>query len=87
MSALCVKAGDDLKRIVGTRWALVYLVLGSLETTGDVEAKWADLEPEPVDVPAAYCLMNGVWYKVKQGVKGLLVRRIEVGRGSSTAGL
>jgi hypothetical protein len=40
-----------------------------------VEAgKWSALEPEPVDVPAAYALMNGVWYRVKQGVRGLLVR-------------
>jgi hypothetical protein len=38
------------------------------------EGKWAALEPEPVDVPAAYALMNGVWYRVKQGVRGLLVR-------------
>jgi hypothetical protein len=40
-----------------------------------VEAgKWSMLEPELVDVPAAYALMNGVWYRVKQGVRGLLVR-------------
>ena len=40
-----------------------------------VEAgKWAALGPEPVDVPAAYALINGVWYMVKQGVRGLLVR-------------
>ena len=38
------------------------------------EGKWAALEPEQVDVPAAYALMNGVWYRVKQGVRGLLVR-------------
>ena len=38
------------------------------------EGKWSMLEPEPVDVPAAYALMNGVWYRVKQGVRGLLVR-------------
>ena len=42
-----------------------------------VEAgKWAALEPEPVDVTAAYALMNGVWYRVKQGVRGLLVRTL-----------
>ena len=35
---------------------------------------WSALEPEPVEVPAAYALMNGVWYMVKQGVRGLLVR-------------
>jgi len=40
-----------------------------------VEAgKWSALEPEPVDVPATYAYMNGVWYMVKQGVRGLVVR-------------
>jgi len=38
------------------------------------EGKWSAMEPESVDIPAAYALMNGVWYKVKQGMKGLLVR-------------
>jgi hypothetical protein len=27
-----------------------------------------------VVIPASYGLMNGVWYKVKQGMRGLLVR-------------
>jgi hypothetical protein len=40
-----------------------------------VEAgRWAALSPEPVDIPAAYGLMNGVWFRVKQGMRGLLVR-------------
>ena len=40
-----------------------------------VEAgRWAFAEAEPVEVPGAYALMNGVWYRVKQGVRGLLVR-------------
>lgn len=40
-----------------------------------VEAgRWAAMEPEEVDIPAGCGLMNGVWYKVKQGMKGLLVR-------------
>jgi hypothetical protein len=34
---------------------------------------WSALSPEPVDIPASYGLMNGVWYKVKQGMQGLLV--------------
>jgi len=38
------------------------------------DGKWAAMEPESVDIPVAYALMNGVWYKVKQGMKGLLVR-------------
>jgi hypothetical protein len=40
-----------------------------------VEAgRWAALEPEPVEIPATYGLMNGVWFRVEQGVRGLLVR-------------
>ncbi|MFO0847294.1 MAG: hypothetical protein U0871_01865 [Gemmataceae bacterium] len=39
-----------------------------------VEAgRWAALCPEPVTVPAAYCYTGGVWYRVKEGVQGLLV--------------
>jgi hypothetical protein len=38
------------------------------------EGKWSALAPEPVDIPATYGLMNGVWFRVKQGMKGLLVR-------------
>ena len=36
--------------------------------------KWTALEPEPVSIPASYGLMNGVWFRVKQGMRGLLVR-------------
>lgn len=40
-----------------------------------VEAgKWAGVEPEPVEVPAAYALMNRVWFKVKRGLRGLVVQ-------------
>lgn len=40
-----------------------------------VEAgKWAFAEAEEVEVPATYGYMNGVWYRVRQGVRGLLVR-------------
>jgi hypothetical protein len=38
------------------------------------EGKWSAIAPEPVDIPATYGLMNGVWFRVKQGMKGLLVR-------------
>lgn len=42
---------------------------------GPVEAgRWSALEPEPVAVPATYALMNSVWFRVKRGVRGLLVR-------------
>jgi hypothetical protein len=36
--------------------------------------RWSVLEPEPVVIPATFGLMNGVWFKVKQGMRGLLVR-------------
>jgi hypothetical protein len=40
-----------------------------------VEAgRWAELEPQPVLIPATYGLMGGVWFRVKEGVRGLLVR-------------
>lgn len=42
------------------------------ETVAD--GHWAALAPEEVLIPASYGHMNGVWYKVKQGMRGLLVR-------------
>lgn len=40
-----------------------------------VEAgRWSALTSEPVNVPATYAIINGVWYMVSQGVRGLLVR-------------
>lgn len=40
-----------------------------------VEAgRWSALSPEEVEIPAIYGLMNGVWFRVRQGMKGLLVR-------------
>lgn len=38
------------------------------------QGKWSALEPEPVEVPAAYGLTNRVWFKVTEGFRGLLVR-------------
>jgi hypothetical protein len=39
-----------------------------------VEAgKWVGVRPVPVEVPARYAFMNGVWYKVTRGVRGLAV--------------
>lgn len=32
------------------------------------------LSLEPVVIPATYGLANGVWYRIKQGMWGLLVR-------------
>jgi hypothetical protein len=40
-----------------------------------VEAgRWSALSPELVDVPATYGFANGVWFRVRQGMRGLLVR-------------
>lgn len=33
-----------------------------------------ELEPEQVDIPASFGWDRGVWYPVKQGVQGILVR-------------
>jgi hypothetical protein len=39
-----------------------------------VEAgRWAFADAEPVDIPVSYGFMGGVWFRVKQGMKGLLV--------------
>lgn len=32
------------------------------------------MEPEPVEILATYGLSNGVWFRVQQGMRGLLVR-------------
>ncbi len=36
--------------------------------------RWADWRAEEAVVPASLCLDNGVWYRVRQGVRGVLVR-------------
>ncbi|VTT98993.1 Uncharacterized protein OS=Singulisphaera acidiphila (strain ATCC BAA-1392 / DSM 18658 / VKM B-2454 / MOB10) GN=Sinac_0545 PE=4 SV=1 [Gemmataceae bacterium] len=38
------------------------------------DGKWSAMSPEPVLVPATFGYANGVWYKVKQGLQGVLVR-------------
>ena len=48
-----------------TAWAR----LATVEAGG-----WLPFAPEPVDVPATLALDGGVWYKVRQGVRGLVVR-------------
>lgn len=37
------------------------------------EGGWQGLEPIPVDIPATLALDGGVWYHVRQGLRGLLV--------------
>ena len=45
---------------------------------GTVEAgEWAKWAAEPVDVPATLALENGIWYRVRQGVRGLVVADAE----------
>jgi hypothetical protein len=52
----------------------------NLPTTGwtwrsTVEAGgWGPWAPEPVDIPANFGFDRGVWYRVRQGMRGLLVR-------------
>lgn len=35
---------------------------------------WGPYGAEPVDIPANYGLEKGVWFRIRQGVRGLLVR-------------
>lgn len=35
---------------------------------------WRELEPEEVEIPATFGLDKGIWYRVTQGVQGVLVR-------------
>ncbi len=37
------------------------------------EGYWRGLNPIPVDIPASLGLDRGVWYRIRQGIRGLLV--------------
>jgi hypothetical protein len=37
------------------------------------EGAWRNLKAVPVDIPASLALDQGVWYRVRQGIRGLLV--------------
>jgi hypothetical protein len=37
------------------------------------EGKWAELGAEPVVVPASMGLDRGVWYRIREGLRGLVV--------------
>lgn len=40
----------------------------------DLEAgHWSQLRPEPVDIPASLGLDRGVWFQIREGVRGILV--------------
>lgn len=53
---------------------------GKLPPTGWTSAESAEagrragLRPEPAVVPATYCLVGGTWYRVREGVRALVVR-------------
>jgi hypothetical protein len=36
--------------------------------------RWAQWDAQEVEVPGSLCLDNGVWYKGRQGIRGLLVQ-------------
>jgi hypothetical protein len=38
------------------------------------EGLWRQLNPEPVDIPAALGLERGVWFLIAEGIRGVLVR-------------
>jgi hypothetical protein len=54
----------ESRRLPCTGWA----ALTTVEAGG-----WSVFEPEPVDIPATMGLENGVWYGIRQGIRGLLV--------------
>jgi hypothetical protein len=37
------------------------------------EGGWRGMDAIPVDIPATLALERGVWYRVRQGIRGLLV--------------
>ena len=34
---------------------------------------WQHFRPDPVDIPATAGLENGIWFRVQQGMRGVLV--------------
>ena len=38
------------------------------------EGRWRELAPEPVLIPVTYGYMGGVWFKIKEGLHGIVVR-------------
>ncbi len=56
--------------VLGNTGACVITKGYEVEARGVKTGTRSAREPEPVDIPAAYALMNGVWYMVQQGVRG-----------------
>lgn len=40
--------------------------------------EWTAYEAQPVEIPAVAGLQNGVWFRIRQGVRGLIVEADEV---------
>lgn len=38
------------------------------------QGKWNYLQPEEVDIPAAFGLEKGVWFQITEGMKGIIVK-------------
>jgi len=54
----------ESRRLPCTGWTW----LATVEAGG-----WSGCNAEPIDIPATMGLENGVWYQVRQGIRGLLV--------------
>jgi hypothetical protein len=57
--------GGQSRRLPCTAWTW----LATVETDG-----WAGLEPAEIEIPAAMGLDRGVWYQIREGIRGLAVR-------------
>ena len=52
-----------------------FLPLTAWTSLATVEAGgWGDREPEPVVIPATLGLDLGIWYRIREGVRGVVVR-------------
>lgn len=36
--------------------------------------EWRELEPEQVEIPATFGYDRGIWYRITQGIQGVMVR-------------
>jgi hypothetical protein len=59
----------------GNRDRAVKLPISAWTWRATVDAgKWSPHAPEPVEIPGTYGLEGGVWFRVKQGFRGILVQ-------------
>jgi hypothetical protein len=59
----CRRGETKVLPITGWAW------LATLESGG-----FSAWEPEPVEIPATFALDRGIWYGVREGIRGLLVK-------------